>query len=168
MSVAKTAYSFVKLSLILLLLAGCSHQNPLTATRRNEEATLRGALPMKPLAGQVITTWIDKPKATMSTLFGNEPAIQAARSGTTAYPAGAVLSAVTWHQQEDARWFGGKIPAEPVSVEVVTVQDTKDHGAAYVYRRFEGNPLKEVPPADDPESQARAKYLLDQRPAVMP
>lgn len=168
MSVAKTTFSFVKLSLLLFLLAGCSQQNPLTATRRNEEATLRGALPMKPLAGQVITTWIDKPKATMSTLFGNEPAIQAARSGAATYPTGAMLSAITWHQQEDGRWFGGRIPAEPVSVEVVTVKDTKDHGAAYLYRRFEGNPLKEVPPSDDPESQARAKYLLEQRAAVMP
>jgi hypothetical protein len=168
MRAARATYSLLKLSLLLFLVAGCSQQNPLTATRRNEEATLRGALPMKPLAGQVITTWIDKPKATMSTLFGNELAIQAARSGAAAYPAGSVLSAVTWHQQEDARWFGGKIPAEPVSVEVVTVKETKEHGPAYLYRRFEGNPLKEIPPSDDPESQARAKYLLEQRAAVMP
>ena len=78
------------------------------------------------------------------------------------YPAGAVLSLVTWNQQEDERWFGGDISASYLSVETVTVGETpdhSDHGPAYAYQRFEGSPLKLVTQAAAPEEE-RAKYLL--------
>ncbi len=154
---------------LLLLAAGCSEQNPRVATKINQEATLKGKLPLNPLQGKVITSWIDKKNSTMSTLFGNDLAIQAARQGTIDnYPSGSILSAITWRQQEDARWFGGKIPAEPVSVEIVTVGATQGKGASYSYQRYEGRPLKEVALADSSVSQARTKYLLQQRASVMP
>ncbi len=99
----------------------------------------------------------------MSTLYGNDVATgYARRSAEFVYPAGSVLSVVTWGQQEDARWFGGNIPARPKSVEIVTV------GGAYSYRRYEGSPLRQVAQEDGAAPGERAAYLLSQRAAVMP
>jgi hypothetical protein len=68
----------------------------------------------------VITSSIDHRNGTMSTLFGNLIAVQYARSHSdTSYPSGAVFTLVTWKQQEDARWFGGNVPAARLSVETV-------------------------------------------------
>jgi hypothetical protein len=145
-------------------LLGCSKEtNPRVATRLNEDAAVAGAMPSNPLAGKVITSWINKQDATMSTLFGNDVAVQYARTnGAMKYPAGAVLSVVTWGQQEDPRWFGGNIPKTTKSVEFVTV------GSTYSYQRYEGFPLKRVANEDGAAPNDRAACLLAQRAAVMP
>ena len=62
------------------------------------------------LAKKVITTFINRKDSTMSTLYGNDIAVQNARKGQP-YGAGAVVSLVTWLQREDPHWFGGRIPA---------------------------------------------------------
>jgi hypothetical protein len=81
---------------------------------------------------------------------------------TPEYPAGSMLSAVTWWQQEDPRWFGGSIPAKPRSVEVVTV------GSLYVYQLYEGSPLKQVAHEESETQGERVADLLSRRAAVMP
>ena len=58
----------------------------------------------------------------MSTLYGNDVAVRYARMNPQQdYPAGSVLSLVTWVQREDGHWFGAKIPGPVKSVEFVTV-----------------------------------------------
>jgi len=149
---------------LLLAAAGCSKENPRVATAPNQQAAL-GMLPMDPLQGKVITSWIDRRNSTMSTLFGNDLAVQYARSGArNDYPAGSVLSLVTWQQQEDARWFGGTIPAAPKSVEFVTVQS----GPSYAYQRYEGSPLKRVELEVVTNQDSRVFQFLSQRAAVLP
>jgi hypothetical protein len=155
----------------VLGLAGCSDRvNPRVATRLNLDASLMGDLPSNPFRGRVITSWIDKRDSTMSTMFGNDVAVQYARtSAGAAYPAGAVLSVVTWAQQEDPRWFGGRIPEKPKVVEFVTVRSP----GSYSYERYEGSPLKKVASVEgndtkDNDSKDRAAYLMAQRAAVMP
>jgi len=153
----------------MVVVCGCGGVNPRVATRLNDAATLSGTLPGKPLAGRVITSWIDKSDAqhpTMSTLFGNDAAVGFARSNSGhEYPVGSVLSLVTWGQQEDERWFGGNIPAGVRSVEMVAVKSGPDGKAAYEYRRFEGSPLKDV---GTQSAGDRVTFLLVQRAAVMP
>ena len=78
------------------------------------------------------------------------------------YPAGSVLSVVTWSQQEDPRWFGGSIPQKTRAVEFVKVMGP----GAYSYQRYEGSPLKKVEDGVAPND--RASYVLSQRAAVMP
>jgi hypothetical protein len=144
-------------------LAGCSDQvNPRVATRLNLDASLTGDLPSNPFQGRVITSWIDKRDSTMSTMFGNDVAVQYARtSAGPTYPTGAVLSVVTWTQQEDPRWFGGKIPEKVRLVELVTVTEQ-----GLQFDRYEGSPLKKMAATDTDKD--RANYLLAQRAAVMP
>jgi hypothetical protein len=147
-------------------LAGCSDKtNPRVVTRLNTEAEPGGALPSSPLHGKVITSWVDKKDSTMSTMFGNDVAVQYARTNSDMrYPAGAVLSVVTWGQQEDPRWFGGNIPKSTKSVEFVTVTGP----GAYSYQRYEGSPLKKVASLEGSDPKDRAVFLLAQRAAVMP
>jgi hypothetical protein len=151
---------------LLAGLCGCSEQtNPRVVTRLNDEAALVGELPSNPLRGRVITSWVNKKDATMSTMFGNDVAVQYARTNAEKmYPAGAVLSVVTWSQQEDSRWFGGSIPRKTTAVEFVSVTGP----GAYSYERYEGSPLKEVAGVQGSDPKDRAAYLLAQRTAVMP
>jgi len=145
-------------------LVSCSDKtNPRVVTRLNDEAALVGELPSNPLKGKVITSWVNKHDATMSTMLGNDVAVQYARTNAEMqYPAGSVLSVVTWSQQEDPRWFGGSIPQKTRAVEFVTVTGP----GAYTHQRYEGSPLKKVEDGAAPND--RAAYVLSQRAAVMP
>jgi hypothetical protein len=132
------------------------------AATQNQAAALVGDLPANPLQWRVITSALNQRDATMYTVFGNDLAVQYARAHSQhEYPTGSVLALVTWKQQEDGRWFGGRIPAQPRSVEFVTV----GAGPSYSYEDFEGAPLKKV---DGHALNDRAAYLLSQRAAVMP
>ncbi|MEO8660515.1 MAG: cytochrome P460 family protein [Bryobacteraceae bacterium] len=153
---------------IALTLTGCGSRNPRVATTLNNGAVLKGELPVDPLGWRVITSGINPADATMSTLFGNDSAVEYCRTrGGRIYPAGSVLSLVTWRQQEDSRWFGARIPAQPRSVEVVKVEVSENARTNYVYQDFEGVPLREVrvPAA---RADERVMHLLSQRAAVMP
>jgi hypothetical protein len=156
---------------VLLGLCGCQGVNPRVTTRLNQQAALAGDLPLNPVQGKVITSWIDKSDPqhpTMSTLYGNDVAVQFARTNAGHdYPAGTVLSLVTWNQQEDERWFGGNIPASPKSVEIVTVTASAAK-TAFSYQRYEGAPLRKAASETGPTPGDRSNYLLSQRAAVMP
>ena len=153
----------------LLGLIGCSEQNRRVAKTLNQRAALAGDLPSNPLQAKVITSAINKRDSTMWTLFGNDLAVKYARTNSRHdYPAGSVLSLVTWEQQEDSRWFGGRIPAAPKSVEIVTVSMSAEHRLSHSYREFEGTALKKMSDQEGPAPNDRAAYLLSQRAAVMP
>ena len=147
-------------------LVACSDKtNPRVVTRLNDEAALVGELPSNPLKGKVITSWVNKHDATMSTMLGNDVAVQYARTNAQMqYPAGSVLSVVTWSQREDPRWFGGSIPQKTIAVEFVKVTGP----GAYSYERYEGSPLKKAAIGEGADAKERAAYLLAQRAAVMP
>jgi hypothetical protein len=152
-----------------LSVLGCSNRNPTLVATQNKSATLTGDLPFHPLQGKVITSWINKQDSTMSTLYGNDLAVQYARtSDQHNYPAGSILSAVTWKQQEDPRWFGARIPATVKSVEYVMVKTAPDQKPSYSYESFEGAPLKKTSAQEGPAPGDRASWLLSQRAAVMP
>jgi hypothetical protein len=150
----------------LVLLMGCTGENARVVTTLNKEAALVGELPSNPMQGKVITSWVDKKTSTMSTMFGNDVAVHYARTNPESkYPAGSVLSVVTWSQQEDPRWFGGNIPANAKSVEFVSVGTGPN---AYTYQRYEGSPLKKVAGENGAAPNERGAYLLGQRAGVMP
>lgn len=120
------------------------------------------SLPQNPFAWRVIAANVKSPDATMSTLFGNDIAIMHARTNPNQpYPAGSVLSLVTWTQQEDARWFGAKVPHGLKSVEFVTIQQPLD----YSYEMYAGSPFILVQP-DDRDS--RINEIVRRRALVMP
>jgi Haem-binding domain/Cytochrome P460 len=135
----------------------------------NNEAVLPKDLPYQPLQESVITSFVDKPKASMSTLYGNDVAVSHARTSPQGpYPRGAVLSLVTWHQQEDMHWFGARIPAKVESIEFVTVGDATGSGPAYSYQAYGGTPLTKQAAGDAAVTQPRIDLIVGLRASVMP
>jgi hypothetical protein len=157
--------SYLLGAVLTMVLGDCPCANTRLATTLNYDATLKGELAANPMQGKVITSWINTKDHTMSTLFGNDPAIKDARAKETPdYRPGSVLSLVTWSWQEDPRWFGGNIPQKPRSVEVVTVKE----GNVYVYQKYECSPLKQVANEESATPGEDAMNLLSQHAAAMP
>lgn len=150
-------------------LFGCSRQNPDVRTAFNRSAALVGDLPYNPLQWRVITSWANTKDSTMSTLYGNDAAVSYARTNLKHnYPAGALLALVTWHQQADPRWFGGRIPADLKSVEFVTIAGSSGQHISYEYQEYEGSPLKRVSIQQSATPNDRIAFLMAQRAAVFP
>jgi Cytochrome P460 len=152
-----------------LAMFGCSIDEPKITATTNQIASLVGELPANPLQWKIITAALNREDSTMSTLYGNDAAVQYARTHSQHnYPSGAVLSLVTWTQQDDPRYFGAKTPAQVKSVEFVTVAAGPDGSTSYAYERYEGTPLMMSTTEQSLTPSARAAYLLAQRAAVMP
>jgi hypothetical protein len=137
-----------------------------------DAAALPAGLPFQPLSWNPITMLVDPRTHTTATLFGNETAmlgvhargaVPAAGPMAHAYPAGAVLTLVTWVQRDDPHWFGGRIPASPQSVEFVQVAA---NGQAS-YRQFSGAALTEDQAATQ-FAEARTRLILSLAPAQLP
>jgi hypothetical protein len=153
---------------LLLLFTGCSQPNARVITRFNREAEVSGELPYNPLQREVIASTLNHKDHTLATVLGNDRAIaQARKNATHAYPAGSVLSVITWSQEEKPRWFVGNIPGNVRSVEFVEVRSAQDHGI-YLYTLYGGSPLKKVVSRDEKFPTGRAAYILGQRAAGVP
>jgi Cytochrome P460 len=156
-------------AVLLILLIGCSKPNTRIQTRLNRDAELSGELPYNPLQWDVISSTLNPADHTLATISGNEKAVAHARHhASQEYPAGSVLAIITWSQQEDPRWFGGKIPGSVQSVEFLEVQATLDHEQTYLYSMYSGTPLRASVSIAEKSPTSRAAYLLAQKAAVMP
>ncbi len=137
----------------------------------NNTAALPLSLPFQPLEWAAITLYVDGATHTTATLYGNELAVKAARAHRTAlsketkpaYPAGAVLSLVTWSQREDPHWFGARIPDKPISVEYVQIAEA---GQSNAYRRFAGEKMVEDRSVAD--AAERIRFILGLAPVQLP
>jgi hypothetical protein len=143
------------------VLLGCHHRE---INRYNTLASLPDTLLLKPQEWKVITSGINKEDSTMYTLYGNDPAVSSARSGEKSYPAGALLSLVTWRQQPDGHWFGAIIPGEVMSVEQV-LYPAGD--ISPVYTKYTGKALVKSSVSAEYSSK-RIAGIVQQRAAVMP
>ncbi len=138
-------------AMLLIVLCGCQ-QKMKEGELYDLPAGLGRGLPYPVLQWEVITTEVDRSEGTMATLFGDEAAVKAARSGA-AYPAGAVLGLVTWREREDPHWFGARIPGRPVSVEFVVVGRGVDE-------RFVGAPWREAPGSGAAQMEAMRATVI--------
>jgi hypothetical protein len=152
--------AYILLAFTSIMLPACTG-NTNKSTLVNNMASLPSSFNFCKMGFKVITSSINKKLGTMSTLYGNEPAIKAA--GTDSATAGEVFALITWKQQADDHWFGAKIPANLLSVEYVSTGET---GNSVSYQKFAGKNL--VLSMDTANSQARIKYIFDQKPSVMP
>lgn len=151
------------LSTFLLNMFGCAGAETKILATINQSASLVSQLPANPLQWKIITSAINKADSTMSTLYGNDPAVSYARANSRHnYPTGSVLSLVTWTQREDDRWFGAKIPDQVKSVEFVFVDAAGDGRQSYSYQEYEGRPLTMVSEQKGFTPNDRTAYLLAQ------
>jgi hypothetical protein len=155
-------------AVMALLSLSCGSSGGVTSSI-NQRAALTGHLTWNPLQWDVITSTVDRQSSTMSILYGNDVAVRYARSSAEQhYPAGAVLSLVTWKEQEDLHWFGAKVPGQAKSVEFVSVSAGPENQTAYSYEDYEGSPLQKSSSPGGSSSTGRVTYLLSLRASVMP
>jgi hypothetical protein len=98
----------------------------------------------------------------MSTLYGNDFAKATAQAGKSICLPGAVFALVTWKQQDDKRWIGGKIPGNLVSVEILKADKQQQ---TQTYSRFLGANLTADP--DTTGQRARTAFILSLKPSIM-
>jgi hypothetical protein len=146
---------------------GCSNDGAKVSASMNAAPAIE--FPANPLQWRVITSAINKRDSTMWTLYGNDLAVDYARTHSQHdYPAGSQISLVTWTQREDPRYFGARIPGQVKSVEFVVVSAASDGRPSYSYSAYEGASLRKVSAPEGGTSNDRTVYLLSQRAAVMP
>lgn len=147
---------------------GCANKRS-AVSELNAKASLPDGLPFNPFEWKVIASTANDRDLTMSTLFGNELAASQARSGEQHdFPPGAVLSFVTWIQEEDDHWFGARVPGRIKSVEFVSADSITNQSTTYSYAGYEGTPLRKIDIPDKSISDERVNYVLKQRASVMP
>ena len=140
--------------------------------------------PLKPIMGEcmppaglhsdilkwrVITSAVDNRDSTMSTFFGNETAVNHARTDPQgAYPPGSVVALGTWFQREDPNWFGAKVPERLKSLEIVSADSISNQPPSFGYEKYGGVSLQRLSLPAGGASSGRVARLLQQRAAVMP
>lgn len=143
---------------VCLLAVGCkSAKAPAVEDLFNDEARVV-AFPDPAQNWVPLTVSVDRGAGTTSTLFGNPEAAKDVRSRGS-YQEGARLELVTWTQRDDPHWFGGRIPGEVLSVEVMSF--------AFVgrsYERFAGSPLVKT----GGEDAARETAIVGMKVARLP
>ena len=175
--VTHSALALASLSLTVIagsVSSGCPSSNRVTpfTVSVNENASLSAdqssALPANPLKWRIITSLIDPQASTMSTLYGNDIAVQYARSNTTHdYPAGSQIALVTWTRRDDPRYFGAKIPDHLKSIEFVSVTELPGE-INITYEKFEGTPLTKTASEQSSKPPVPAQALMALRAAVLP
>jgi|SRR5579859_2408702 len=149
---------------VLILLAGCGHRAPTEEDVLNGQAKLPAGLPVAALEWRTIASSVDRAHGTMDLLTGNDLAVK--YSGSGSYPEGSQLALVTWLARDDPHWFGARIPGSFVSLELVTVARGADGKLAARYKRYAGEPAREV--TDSAAAEGRKTRILGLRAAVMP
>ena len=149
--------------ILLLLIAtdGCKQHNNNHAGELNDAAGLPQNLQFNKLGLKVITSMLNKKEATLSTLYGNNIALEYAKSKGNRTVEDMVFALVTWKEQDDERWFGAKIPGQFESVEMVTSK-ANGNDIQTMYKIYKGKDGKWQ--NDSLTGKARIKYILSQTP----
>jgi Cytochrome P460 len=114
----------------------------------NTEALPSDDFPEHPLEWRVITLFVDKRAATLSTVYGNALAVEHARDGSPGpYPPGAALARVTWSEREDPYWFGARIPGRVRSARLITVGESVDRQPTYNCQEHRDGAPRDAPSA---------------------
>lgn len=149
---------------IAIVVAACS--NPTDPGKLiNKEASLPEAFNFNKMGLKVVNSSINQKKATMSTLYGNDHALNALKADS-GIRAEEVLAFITWKQKEDEHWFGAKIPGDLQTLELIKTSKDVNGQLKVSYRRFEGSKLAL---SNDTTGNAQSiKYIFAQKPSVMP
>jgi hypothetical protein len=147
-----------------LLICSCNNNDDVP-DNINAKASLPYSAKFSTAGLKVITSFIDNKAGTMSTLYGNEPALQKATSLNQSMVRDALFKLVTWKQQPDEHWFGAGIPGDLQSLEILKTAPGGDSGVLN-YQRYQGKTL--VLNTDTMHQSERIKFILSQRPSVMP
>lgn len=142
--------------LLIFLLAGSIACQP----DRSPSTSIREVFDSKGL--RVITSFFNKKAGTMSTLYGNQAAFDAALSGHAHPVGGETFTLATWKSLASPYWFGSTINGKLERVETLTYQNRPSKGLILHYQ------LQQSTPEPVPDTQTRIRMILAQRPSVFP
>lgn len=128
----------------------------------NSKASLPSTFSLSELHQKVITSLINKKAGTMSILYGSEHFKNATQASNLNVPGNSFIL-VTWQQQDDAHWFGARIPGELISAETVKIGN---HNNFVTYQKFTGRNLRLS--ADTTGQNERIQFILSQKPSIIP
>lgn len=156
--------SYILFAAMAAVTAACSH--PADPEKLiNKEASLPASFNFNKMGLKVVNSSINQQKATMSTLYGNDNALNALKAAKGVQP-DEVLAFITWKQKEDEHWFGAKIPGNLQTLELIKTIKGTGLSPQVTYQKFEGNKLTLV--KDTTGNAQRIKYIFEQQPSVMP
>lgn len=136
------------------------------AENRNDAAALPQSFDFSKMHLKTISSVINPATRTTSTLYGDTSALSSLKMSDSARGGEKTLVFITWKQQEDARWFGARIPAGLQMIEVLkTNTGFKDQGQV-VYQRYDEKGVAKN--TDNNEQQNRVRFISSIKPAVMP
>lgn len=147
-----------------LVMASCSNRTD-PAKLINKEASLPESFNFNKMNLKVVNSSINQKKATMSTLYGNDNALNALKADS-GIRTNEVLAFVTWKQKEDEHWFGARIPGDLQSLELIKTTKDDSGNDQITYQRFEGSKL--TLRKDTIGNAQSIKYIFEQKPSVMP
>ena len=154
----------IRMGIILFLLLtshGCRRQDEVGVKSVKDSAA---QIFIKQIANMsVITSLSNQKKKTQSVLYGNEAALENARRQSSPRE-GGMLFLLSWNSKSDAEWFGGIVPADVISLEVV--QGTV--GDEYQHSRFLGKDLQADRNTSIALREERKSFIITQKAAVMP
>lgn len=111
---------------------------------------------------KVITTSVNEKAGTMSTLYGNESALNYSIRGTGNYAAGELFKLVTFEQQAHGFWYGSKINGALKQVETVKIME--EGIPVYHIEYYGSDEATQV----RPDQNARIKFILNHKASVFP
>jgi hypothetical protein len=157
-------FTGIVFSSIIAVYCSCTASPPVKQLVNNE-ASLPASFQFDKLGLKVIATFIDKNERTMSTLYGNSIALQAAKTGEHKIGTGGVFVLITWKQQADGNWYGANIPGELLSVELIHSSPSARQTVVR-YDRYKGKSL--MLDSDTIHRGKRVAFILNQRASVLP
>lgn len=114
---------------------------------------------------QPITSSFNKKAGTMSTLYGNDLALKAAKNENKIHRPGEVFTLVTWELEPDPYWFGGNINGDEKYVETVKVLPAENGiRVDYEVEKNGGDVLKRY----DTDKPERINFIFEQKAAILP
>lgn len=114
---------------------------------------------------QPITSLFNKKSGTMSTLYGNDLALKAARDENQNHRPGEVFTLVTWDLEPNPYWFGGNINGDERYIETVKVLPAENGiRVDYEVEKNGGDVFKTY----NTDKQERINFIFEQKAAVFP
>jgi hypothetical protein len=116
---------------------------------------------------EVITSSANEKQGTMSVLYGNSAALQAALDSTGRHKPGEVFTLATWDRFANPRWYGTYINGRIKTVETIIVLPALHGGVNVEYTLVKGSGPKDVN-GSTISRQDRIGFILNQEPSVFP
>jgi len=152
---------------LALILTGCTTTPNNHAGELNTKASLPASFNFKNKGLHVITSSVNKRENTTAVLYGNAAAQKFAATTAPTDSIGVLMTLVTWNQEDDERWFGGRIPGDLLCAETVTITGTPA-APQIKFELFNGALLTRETNTDSVDTAQRIKYILGRKASILP